>query len=558
MMVPNLTATGSGGSIPGPPGKSVELQTTETAIQWRQTGGEWQDLVLLADITGTNGDPGESVELRKTATAIQWRAGTDGVWADLVPLADLKGEPGDDFAVQYENGVVDLGPVRMAWGVADSILGTPEAFLFPTEFAAPPVVQITKQSRGGVLVPQAVSKTGFTINRGDQNPSPIPFQWYASGLKPDPSVVPSARFDVPGLPIWSAAVRAQRAGRRNARILCLGDSTTAGLGAYSTGMSANEKAGSYPTALCGLMTSRGSFASWSSLVGSQNAPNIAQYDTRCTFGAGWGLDYIVSNQTMGAFMFRSATANGKFNFAPLNQCDTFEFYSARRLTSGNAALITSINDIDKTSVSVVGDSTDPGYFVKTTVSAALGANVFNVRSSVTDNTQLHFAGIVGYNSAVKEVTVLNGGWSNAKVGDFNNGQTLATSPLRSIALYNPDLAIINLGINDWGIASPTPNVTWQSNMQAIIDTCIASGADVMLVVPNAIGGLYGPSFDARAGLVEEMAIRNGVRLLDIRNVLGSYTAANAAGDMRDVIHPNATGYSKIATAIADVIMPVGA
>lgn len=102
MMVPNLTSTGSGGGIPGAPGKSVELRTTETAIQWRQTGGEWQDLVLLADITGTDGLDGvdgldgKSVELRKTETAIQWRAGTEGVWVDLVPLADLKGDPGND------------------------------------------------------------------------------------------------------------------------------------------------------------------------------------------------------------------------------------------------------------------------------------------------------------------------------------------------------------------------------------------------------------------------------------------------------------------------------
>lgn len=37
-------------------GKSVELQKTETAIQWRQTGGVWQDLVLLSEITGPKGD----------------------------------------------------------------------------------------------------------------------------------------------------------------------------------------------------------------------------------------------------------------------------------------------------------------------------------------------------------------------------------------------------------------------------------------------------------------------------------------------------------------------
>lgn len=39
-------------------GKSVELQKSETAIQWKQTGGIWNDLVLLSEITGPQGPAG--------------------------------------------------------------------------------------------------------------------------------------------------------------------------------------------------------------------------------------------------------------------------------------------------------------------------------------------------------------------------------------------------------------------------------------------------------------------------------------------------------------------
>ncbi|TDB83437.1 hypothetical protein E1091_18230 [Micromonospora fluostatini] len=50
---------------PGTPGKdgtdglSVELRATGTAIQWRQTGGTWADLVALAAITGPKGIQGD-------------------------------------------------------------------------------------------------------------------------------------------------------------------------------------------------------------------------------------------------------------------------------------------------------------------------------------------------------------------------------------------------------------------------------------------------------------------------------------------------------------------
>lgn len=42
----------------GADGLSVELQKTGTAIQWRQVGGSWADLVLLTAITGPEGTPG--------------------------------------------------------------------------------------------------------------------------------------------------------------------------------------------------------------------------------------------------------------------------------------------------------------------------------------------------------------------------------------------------------------------------------------------------------------------------------------------------------------------
>lgn len=104
---------------PGEPGLSVELQMTDTHLQWRQEGGVWSDLIAIASITGPPGLPGNdgsegapgvdgqdgqpgadgqdgapgvdgrSVELQVTSTHIQWRLVGDSTWINLVAFEDI-------------------------------------------------------------------------------------------------------------------------------------------------------------------------------------------------------------------------------------------------------------------------------------------------------------------------------------------------------------------------------------------------------------------------------------------------------------------------------------
>lgn len=46
---------------PGKDGKSIELQKTATAIQWRLVGGTWADLVLLSALKGDTGPSGATL-----------------------------------------------------------------------------------------------------------------------------------------------------------------------------------------------------------------------------------------------------------------------------------------------------------------------------------------------------------------------------------------------------------------------------------------------------------------------------------------------------------------
>ena len=80
-------------------GKNIEVQRAETHIQWRYEGGEWQNLVAIADITGPagqNGADGKTPEFRVSENTLQWRYVGDEVWLNLYDLSVLRGLDGKD------------------------------------------------------------------------------------------------------------------------------------------------------------------------------------------------------------------------------------------------------------------------------------------------------------------------------------------------------------------------------------------------------------------------------------------------------------------------------
>ena len=88
--------------IDGTDGKQIEIQKTDLYIQWRYKGGEWQNLVALADIlgpsgqNGTNGEDGRTPEFRVNGNQLQWRYEGETIWLNLYDLSVLKGADGKD------------------------------------------------------------------------------------------------------------------------------------------------------------------------------------------------------------------------------------------------------------------------------------------------------------------------------------------------------------------------------------------------------------------------------------------------------------------------------
>ena len=84
--------------------KNIEVQRTTEYIQWRYEGGEWQNLVAIADITGpagqngADGANGKTPEFRVNENTLQWRYTGDEIWLNLYDLTALKGADGKDGA----------------------------------------------------------------------------------------------------------------------------------------------------------------------------------------------------------------------------------------------------------------------------------------------------------------------------------------------------------------------------------------------------------------------------------------------------------------------------
>jgi lysophospholipase L1-like esterase/peptidoglycan hydrolase-like protein with peptidoglycan-binding domain len=354
-------------------------------------------------------------------------------------------------------------------------------------------------------------------------------------------------FAVADLPIWSAAVRDTLAGTSNSRVLFIGDSTTAGWDTSNNNLEGNNKAYSHPTVVASLFPN--SLGATTSIVGNQNAPNISTYDTRTSFADGWGFSETEGGQVLGGYGLRGLSGWGSplFNFAPGKAWDTLELYYSTY--NGAASANVSINGSG--SIAAFDTSTADAGLVKTTITKALGNDTLNTNR--VSGGDYNFEGIITYNSNVKEITVLNAGWSGAKVTDVIAG-TGPWATLESLDEYAPDLVVIDLGINDWNQGTPTTEGTFKAAMQDIIDASEAAGADVLLVVPVPTGSANGLANQAAfRTYILELADLNDLPVVDFISLWTSYATANGNGWMSDVLHPNATGYAEKAEALFDAI-----
>jgi lysophospholipase L1-like esterase len=339
------------------------------------------------------------------------------------------------------------------------------------------------------------------------------------------------------LPKWGAARAKVVAGTSNAKLLIVGDSTALGSGAGPPSYPY-----SWPTVVASLLTSAGINASWQSRIADGNlTTSLPSLDPRVTMGS----SYIVSTlPTLGGSLFwNNSIINVGWRFTPTVPFNTADVYSLTN--AGLGSMISNVNGGSGTTIIETGSSA----MVKTTITGPLGTTGV----LIAPNTGIsYFLGVVAYNSAVKEVSILNAGFAGGSVGNFIDASSV-WSPLNVLGFIEPDLTIIDLTVNDANLG--TAAATYQTNLELIIARAKLTG-DVVI-----IGGA--PTVTSFASMAVQLRINNMAAAVAAKNSLNfvsfidlwkSRDAIIAAGyDSGDGVHISSTGYAAMAAQIGPLL-----
>lgn len=115
--------------VNGKDGKNIEIQKDDLYIRWRYAGGEWQNLVALADISGPAGQNGKTPEFRVNEAMLQWRYVGDEVWLNLYDLSTLKGRDGEagQDGISGKDGNTPFIGDNENWWIGDTDTGVKAA-----------------------------------------------------------------------------------------------------------------------------------------------------------------------------------------------------------------------------------------------------------------------------------------------------------------------------------------------------------------------------------------------------------------------------------------------
>jgi lysophospholipase L1-like esterase len=284
--------------------------------------------------------------------------------------------------------------------------------------------------------------------------------------------------------------------------------------------------------------SNASWQSWFGTNGTVGPPTLASYDPRIVDPTNWAS----GNTAIGNTLLNELSPNtDTLSFTPTTNVDTFLIFYVKNSLAGTFTW--NINGGSNTSVNANNATAAIGI---ATATGTLGSNTLNVQRSSGGNA--YIIGMIAYNSAAKEISIINAGFSAGKISDLvANSLVYETFPM--VATLAPDLSIIDCTINDWNAG--TDVATFTSNTQSLITQCLAYG-DVLLItgVPTSTAMTSIAQQAEYIGAYVNLAYVNKVNLINMTQQWGSWAAGNALGYYTNNVHPNTLGYATQGALVA--------
>lgn len=331
-----------------------------------------------------------------------------------------------------------------------------------------------------------------------------------------------------------------------------GDSTTMGFdgGDGNTAM-VNAKENSWPTIMANRLTALGIQSNWENIAGTQgNAGAVADsgfqtggYKTGLNMGAAWTAQG--TSTTFGGVLY-TATSAGTFSYTPEIPVDNFELWDI--VDAGLGTISYNIDGGADTNLVQAGTAAS-----RRTVIPAGSRGTHTINIKWVSGTG-YIGGVRAWDSTVKAFDFINGGRGSSTAADW----AVSTSPYNSLPVLtnlaaSADWGTLMLGEND-EIQGKTES-QYKTPYQTLINAMTAGGANLMLITPIPVSAVTVPL--ATQALMrqwnKDLAITNGLPLLDLQAYFGDWNAMNAAGLMFSGGHPNKAGYAAIGTLVANTL-----
>lgn len=339
-------------------------------------------------------------------------------------------------------------------------------------------------------------------------------------------------FEVSTIGKARSAIAGMQAGSGAVKVLCIGDSTTAGYGA--------SVLQSYPRQLVNALSP------WLPAAPGLAIPPREVADSR------WALNGWPVVTTFGwadsLALVSNGPGTGLATFTPGIAADTFDVYYFG--TGGYGTLHIELDTGEKIDV----NTADAGGSVRkatVTAAAATATHVVNLYNPSAQNVAV--LGIDAYVAASQKMRIGNAGVSGTASSQWaaSQGAVNGSGSAAAIRGYAPDLTIIMLGIND-----AKAGVSVEAFLSNLAATCAAGKASgsviLMSPVPSNTSDLSAREQAYQAAL-PAFAQSQGVAYVDVLGRFESYAASQPLGMYSDGLHPSIKGYADIAQVVATAI-----